>query len=466
MLTRKITSQLNDWLSQSDRKSLVVKGARQVGKTFSIERFARENFESFIYINFEETPSLKQIFDGDLDTTTLIKQISLYVPGATIVECNTLIFLDEIQSCAEARTALKFMTQDARFDVIASGSLLGINYGEVSSFPVGYTDQIEMHSLDFEEFCWAMGVSPDAFNELRGYYDRREPVPDVIHTKMMQLFKEHIVVGGMPAVVASFAEKSDFGEVLRIQRAIINDYLDDIAKYAKDSEKAKARACFLSIPRQLAKDYKKFQYNIVDKKGSARKYGGSLMWLLDAGIISFCHNLGRIELPLEGNANTDAFKVYLNDTGLLVSMLEDGSQADIIEGKLGIYKGAIYENIIADIFTKNNKRLYYFEYRNSLEIDFVIRHLGVATAMEVKSADNKKSKSMRSVMQNHGATRGIRLTSKNLGSTTFAFDESGGLHVISESNEYVDKEFAQVNDAYGSNVRILDSLPLYMAPFI
>ena len=460
MLTRKITTQLQAWLSRDDRKSLVVKGARQVGKTFSIELFARMNYESYIYINFEETPSLKRIFEGDLDTTTLIKQITLHVPGASIIPRRTVIFLDEIQSCAGARTALKFLTQDSRFDVIASGSLLGINYGEVSSFPVGYTDQIEMHSLDFEEFCWAMGVSQSTLDDLQGYYKRREPVPEATHVKMMQLFREYIVVGGMPAAVASFAEKGDFGEVLRIQRAITSDYLDDIAKYAKDSEKAKARACFLSLPRQLAKDYKKFQYSVVDKKGSARKYEGSLMWLLDAGIVSFCYNLGRMELPFEGNANTDAFKVYMNDTGLLVSMLEDGSQADIINGNLGIYKGAIYENIVADILTKNNRKLYYFEYKGDLEIDFLIRYREVATAIEVKSADNKKSKSMRSAMQNHGVTRGIKLTSRNLGTMAFSTDLSGGLVAVGRPDELPDEM------EENPSIKVLDSLPLYMAIYI
>jgi len=276
----------------------------------------------------------------------------------------------------------------------------------------------------------------------------------------VQLLREYIVVGGMPAAVASFAEKSDFGEVLRIQRAITSDYLDDIAKYAKDSEKAKARACFLSLPRQLAKDYKKFQYSVVDKKGSARKYEGSLMWLLDAGIVSFCYNLGRMELPFEGNANTDAFKVYMNDTGLLVSMLEDGSQADIINGNLGIYKGAIYENIVADILTKNYRKLYYFEYKGDLEIDFLIRYRGVATAIEVKSADNKKSKSMRSAMQNHGVTRGIKLTSRNLGTMAFSTDLSGGLVAVGRPDELPDEM------EENPSIKVLDSLPLYMAIYI
>jgi predicted AAA+ superfamily ATPase len=457
MLRRKIVEQLSCWKARADRKSLVVKGARQVGKTYSIDRFAKENYRSYIYIDFEKTPSLKRIFEGDLDTTTIIKQLTLNVPGAHIVPGETVIFLDEVQSCPGARTALKFMTPDPRFDVIASGSLLGINYHEVSSFPVGYTDQIKMHSLDFEEFLWASGLPSGTLEDLREHYLQRKAVPLATHERMMQLFREYIVVGGMPAAVSSFMEKSDFSEVLRIQRAIVSDYLDDIAKYAKDSEKAKARACFLSIPRQLAKDYKKFQYSVVEKGGSSRKYAGSLMWLLDAGIITFCHNLSRPALPLEGNADTDAFKVYMSDTGLLVSLLEDGSQADIINGNLGIYKGAIYENVIADVFTKLGKRLYYFEYRNELEVDFFIRYAGVATAVEVKSADNKKSKSMKSVMANHGVSRGIKLTSRNVGSASMtgaAQSKTEGLHQ------------GEGGQAIGNDGRILDSLPLYMAIFL
>ncbi|MCL2654603.1 MAG: ATP-binding protein [Coriobacteriia bacterium] len=432
MLSRKIDAQLLAWKTRLDHKALVVKGARQVGKTFSIDHFARQNYRSYIPINFEETPSLKAIFEGDLDATTIIKQLTLRIPGATIIPGgHTLLFLDEIQSCPQARTALKFLVQDGRLDVIASGSLLGINYAEVSSFPVGYTDQLEMHSLDFEEFCWASGVSHAALTDLLAHYQQRTPIPQATHDYMLQLFKEYIVIGGMPAVVSAFTAHHDFNEALRLQKGVVNDYLDDIAKYAKDAEKAKARACFRSVPRQLAKDYKKFQYSVVEKNGSSRKFAGSLMWLLDAGIITICHNLKRPELPLEGNADEAAFKVYLSDTGLLVSMLEEGSAADIIDGNLGIYKGAIYENIIADVFNKAGRKLYYFEYRHQIEIDFFIRYRGAATAVEVKSAENTKSKSLRAILDNYQVTQAIRLSTKNIG-------ESGPIL----------------------------SLPLYLAPFI
>lgn len=416
MLERKIEKNLLEWKNNPDKMCLVVKGARQVGKTYIIDKFARENYEFYVYINFDQNENYKAIFDGDLDIDTLIKQISLRVPNAQLVPHKTLIFLDEIQNCPQARTALKFFALDKRFDVIASGSLLGINYKKVTSYPVGYVEHLEMNSLDFEEFCWANGVSKQSILEIKEYFMNKKQVPGAMHEKMMELFKEFIVVGGMPRVVANFVTNYNFANVLKIQRGIIDDYLDDIAKYAEGNEKTKARACFLSIPKHLAKDYKKFRYSLVDKNGSDRKYAGSLMWLYDAGIINFCYNLSKPELPLEGNAKSDVFKVYMKDTGLLMAMLEEGSQEDIIDGNLGIYKGAIYENIIADIFAKNNKKLYYFEHNSQLEIDFFIRYNKKATAIEVKSADNTKSKSLNTVIDKWNIEKGIKLSSKNIGS--------------------------------------------------
>ena len=294
MLKRKIYQSLLEWKNQEERMCLVVKGARQVGKTFIINKFAQENYENYIYMNFDENPGYKAIFDGDLDVENLIKQISLRVPNVNLIPYKTIIFLDEIQNCPNARTALKFLALDKRFDVIASGSLLGINYREVESFPVGYTEQIEMHSLDFEEFLWANGVTSQSILDIKEYFDKKEVVPSAMNERMMNLFKEYIVVGGMPRVVNDFVQNHNFANVLKIQKAIVSDYEDDIAKYAEGAEMAKARACFLSIPKHLSKDYKKFRYSLVMPSGSSRKYAGSLMWLYDAGIINFCHNL---EIP-------------------------------------------------------------------------------------------------------------------------------------------------------------------------
>jgi predicted AAA+ superfamily ATPase len=415
MLRRKVTDALLAWKLKEKKNVLVVSGARQIGKTFSIESFAREHYSHVVYIDFEEQPRFRQAFAGNLSTDSIISQLTLLLPDIPVTPGETVIIFDEIQSCPQAITSLKFFSRDGRYDVIATGSMLGMSYKEVSSFPVGYVERIEMRSMDFEEFLWANRITDTQVADLRGFFENKMQVPPAIHDRMMELFREYIVVGGMPAVVNRYVDTKNFGEVLKLQRDIVRDYADDISKYAEGVEKTKARACFLSIPKQLSRDYKKFTYSVVEKHGSSRKYAGSLMWLYDAGIINFCHNLERIGLPLEGNAKPDSFKVYMCDTGLLVAMLEDESAADVIGGNLGIYKGALYENIVADIFTKSEKKLYYYEYRSQIEMDFFIRRGGELTAVEAKAADHTKSKSMRSIIDNYGVKRGIKLSAKNIG---------------------------------------------------
>ena len=396
MLERKAFNKLVEWKNKKDKMCLIVRGARQVGKTYIIEKFGKDYYDNYISINFLEKESYKEIFEGDLDVDTIIKQLTLRL-SCNIEPGKTLIFLDEIQNCPRAITALKFFSIDKRYDVIASGSLLGISYKE-TSYPVGYVEHMQMFPLDFEEFCWANGISKENIADLKTYYDNKKEVPIFTHNKMMELFKEYIVVGGMPQVVDNYVINHDFSAVLTIQKDIIT-----------------ARECFLSIPKHLAKDYKKFRYNLVEPNANARKYQGSLAWLYDAGIINYCHNLSIPETPLEGNARDDAFKVYMCDTGLLVAMLEDGSQNEIINGNLGIYKGAIYENIIADIFTKSGKKLYYFEHNSTLEVDFIIKYDNKVCAVEVKSAENTKSKSLNSLLTNWNVPMGIKLSSKNIG---------------------------------------------------
>jgi predicted AAA+ superfamily ATPase len=415
VLKRKIVGSLLEWRNRKDKKMcLIVKGARQVGKTFIIDKFARENYKSYIYINFEEKPSLKEIFAGDLDIDTLRKQITAFINGAALIPYKTLLFLDEIQSCPAARTALKFFASDGRYDVIASGSLLGLNYKEVPSYPTGYEETVEMYSLDFEEFLWARGVGAEAVASVKEYFDTGKQIPEALHKKMTDYLKEYIVVGGMPAIVNDFIKNGDFNSVARLQRAILDNYQNDIAKYAPYAEKTKARACFLSVPRQLAKEHKKFQYALVEKNGTGRKYEGSLMWLLDAGIISYCHNLTMAEAPLAGNVKEGCFKIYMRDIGLLTAMLEDGAQRDIITGNLGIYKGAIYENLTADIFAKSGKKLYYFEETSKFEVDFIIRHNDTLAAVEVK-ATRGSANSLNKVLAANPNLRGIKLTAGNIG---------------------------------------------------
>ena len=415
MLKRKMEAQLQEWKNDTGRMPLVVKGARQVGKTFIIDKFCRENYRQYYHIDFNEKPKFKTVFNDDLDAPTIIKNFSLEIPNFKLLPGDTVFFFDEIQNCPNARTALKFLSEDRRFDIIASGSLLGINYQEVASFPVGYTDQLEMHSLDFEEFCWGNGLGEDGLEIVKEFYHGKQVIPVSGHERMLSLFREYIAVGGMPRVVWDFTQNHHFGKVLKLQRAIIEDYKDDIAKYAGENDKAKARECFLSVPKQLAKEHKKFQYSVVEKGGTSRKYGGALMWLYDAGIINFCYNLSHLSLPLEGNSISNEFKVYMRDTGLLTAMLEEGTQANIIKGNLGIYKGAIYENVIADIFTKSGKKLYYFSKPNRLEIDFIIRLNDAPVGVEVKSGNNSKAKSLSSLVGFWGLDKGIKLTTGNSG---------------------------------------------------
>lgn len=418
MLERKIEKDLLEWKNDKNKKSLIIEGARQVGKTFIVREFAKKNYKYFIELNFYADDSLKEIFNGPLDGKEIEAQIRLRVHEAKdMIPGETLIFLDEIQFCPRAMTALKFLTIDGRYDYIASGSLLGLKTKEVDSYPVGYVKHLEMYSLDFEEFLWANGVPKISIEELRKNFETKTPVHPSAHQVMLKHFKDYIVVGGMPEVVSSFINDKNYNKVLELQRDILRKYEDDIQKYADISEKTKIRACFNAISKNLAQDYKKFRYSIVEKGATARKYAGSLEWLYDADIIDFCYNLRIPELPLEGNAIENTFKVYMKDIGLLMAKLEDGSQVDIIDGNLGIYKGAIYENVIADILGKKGKKLYYFKPNDSLEIDFVIRYNKKVTPIEVKSADNTKSKSLKSLLENWNIDYGIRLSTKNIGTT-------------------------------------------------
>lgn len=401
MLKRKAYDKLKFWKDTHRNNCLMVIGARQVGKTYIIRKFAQENYEKFYEINFIAEKNYKKIFDENLDVETILRKMSLSVPNFQIIPGKTLIFLDELQDCPNAITALKFLAQDNRFDCITAGSMQETAYKKVTSFPVGYVDRLYMDSLDFEEFCWANGLSEEAISYLKEDFENKKSVSEVIHKRMMDLFKQYIVLGGMPDVINEFNLTQNYNLALSVQKRILNDYRDDILKYADASEKSKIRACFDSIPTQLSKNSNSENYD-------------ALQWLFDAGLINFCYNLDNPELPLEGNKIVDCFKVYMRDTGLLMAMLDDGANIDVMNDNLGIYKGAIYENVIADIFHKSGKKLYYFEKNSTLEIDFFLRYEGVATAIEVKSADNTKSKSLKSVMTKWNVEKGIKLSSKNI----------------------------------------------------
>lgn len=403
MLKRKIDSFLKKWKDEPGHNPLIIKGQRQCGKTFSVLRFGRDNYQSVIYLNFIKNPNYNSIFSGSLEVDDLITLISIVIGGEyKFIPGKTLIIFDEIQDCPEARTSLKFFKEDGRFDVICTGSLLGVKgYGkQPKSVPVGSETLIEMKPLDFEEFLWANNISSDVIGFLKEKLDKEEKIPEAIHNRMMELLLRYVVIGGMPSVVQSFVNNKQINLALNIQRDIIASYEDDMVKYADNKDKPLIRECFNSIPKQLAKENKKFQYSLVKKGGTSSKFLGSIEWIEDAGIILRCYNLTAPELPLDGNAVTDVFKVYISDTGLFISMLEDGTQFDILNGNLFGYKGAIFENLIADIFSKMGRKLYYFHKDSGLEIDFVMRYKGEATLVEVKAKDGN-TKSSRTVLNNY-----------------------------------------------------------------
>ena len=397
----------------------IIRGCRQCGKTYSVRDFAKKYYEHEVYLNFSKNPDYISIFEGSLEIDNLIVMMSaLLGPDAIFEAGKTVIILDEIQDCPEARTALKFFREDGRFDVIGTGSLLGVKgYGkQPRSIPVGSETIIEMHPLDFEEFLWANGITPQIIDKLKEYLTDEKPVPEAFHNKMNQLLLQYTVVGGMPEVVKTFVNTKQMNMVLALQRNIVNSYEDDMVKYAYDSDKPLISECFRSIPKQLSKENKKFQYSLVKKGSTSSKFQGSLQWIEEAGIISRCYNLDIPELPLDGNAINDIFKVYMKDTGLFVSMLEDGTQFDILQGNLYGYKGAIFENLIADVFAKMGRKLYYYHKTSGLEIDFVTRYKGGATLIEVKAATGnvKSTKTILAHPEKYHVSGAIKLGSYNV----------------------------------------------------
>lgn len=414
MLKRKITNDLIQWYNNQNKQSLIIEGARQVGKTFIIKKFAEEYYKKqFIEINFIFQPQMKELFDGDISPDSLYLKLSLLYRDQFSSSNKILLFLDEIQACPNAITALKSFTLDGRIDVIASGSLLGVHYNQVTSFPVGHVQRLTLYPLDFEEFLWAM-KHEDSIKTLENYYNNKSKVPKVIHDEFLKIFRSYVAIGGMPEVVLSFLNSNDFNKVYEVQSKILNDYKDDIAKYAQATEKVKARAVFDSIPIQLGKDNKKFQYKYVSKGGRSSMYEESIQWLIDAGIVYKVHALTNLEIPLVSYKNPSSFKLYLMDIGLLVSMLGIEAQTKILLNDLGIAKGAIYENIIAITLKQNDYEPYYYERSSGLEIDFVIVKNTSVVAIEVKSSDNVRSKSLNTIVEQKAVQKGIKISSKNI----------------------------------------------------
>ena len=420
MLKRKIEERLLAWKNSKNHKPLIVKGCRQCGKTFSVLNFANKNYKHVVYLNFFENPDYSSVFSGSLEVDNIVMLLSAVLKEKVVFEPKkTVLILDEIQECPQACTALKFFHVDGRYDVIATGSLLGVKgYGEdPTSIPVGSETVIEMYPLDFEEFLWANGITEAIVSELQKNLDNELPVQDALHSRMNQLLLNYTVVGGMPEVVQSFIDVKHMDQVLKLQRDIVMSYEDDMVKHADKKDKARIKECFQSIPKQLSKENKKFQYAVIKKGASSKEYEGCIQWIEDAGIITRCHNLSITELPLDGNSLENVFKVYMSDTGLFVSMLEDGTQYDILQGKLYAYKGAIFENLIADIFHKMGKKLYYFHKDSGLEVDFAIRYKGECCLVEVKSI-NGNAKSVKTILnhpEKYHVKNAIKLGNYNIG---------------------------------------------------
>lgn len=416
MLRRKIENTLEQWKSTSGHKPLVIMGIRQCGKTFIVQHFAAAHYKTVVYINFIKQPERINAFVGSKDVNVILLNLSAQIQGVSFTPGDTCFIFDEIQECPEARTSLKFFKEDGRFDVIATGSLLGVQgYGDekkkqrrrlvelkepgINSVPVGSEDIIEMFPLDFEEFLWANGLSEDVVETLRKCYREEKPVPAGIHVAMKQFLNLYVTIGGLPEPINVFLKTNNMNEVSKAYKSILKEYRDDMVKYAPDKDKPHIRECFNSIPKQLAKDNKKFQYNKVKPGGRSDTYLGSLQWLEDAGIICRCYNTDITGLPMEGNAKDNVFKVYTADIGLLVEMLGPGVRADILQGNLGGFKGAIYENLMADTLHKKEQNLYYFQKDSGMELDFLVRINGECVPLEVK-AKTAQAKSVKTVL-NH-----------------------------------------------------------------
>ena len=459
MLRRRITETLRQWKDKPNHLPLVIMGIRQCGKTYIAQQFANENYKHIAYINFYKEEERKKAFYGSKDVDTIIMLLSAQMRTAKFVPGETCIIFDEIQECPEARTCLKFFKEDGRYDIIATGSLLGVQgYGQEkkkrrkaasereksqvyldsseyeqarsktkrgavkqekgsTSIPVGYEEIVEMYPLDFEEFLWANSMSEEVINVLRRCLAEETPIPEGIHVAMKTLLYRYVAVGGLPAAVNALLETGNMNEVNTVWQSILKEYRSDMVKYAEDKDKPHIRACFNAIPKQLAKENKKYQWSKVESGGRGVFYKDSLQWLEDADIIRRCYNSNITGLPLEGNAIDNVFKVYTADIGILVAMLGGSTRADILLGNLGGYKGAIYENLMADTLIKKGQSLYYLQKDSGMELDFLIRYKGECVPVEVKArtAQAKSISTVRKHPEKYGVKHFIKFGDYNIG---------------------------------------------------
>lgn len=419
-LRRKIDDFLLKWKSDEDRKPLIVKGCRQIGKTESIKHFAKiVGYESFVEINFVRDEKYKKITDDGYTASAIIKNISLLDPTKKFIDGKTLIFFDEVTEFPEIATSLKFFKEGGRFDVICSGSMLGVNYKKIESNSVGYKTDYEMYSMDFEEFLWAKGYDDATTEDMLSHLKTLTPFSELEMSVYRGIFLDYVVLGGMPAVVKDYVKKGTFEGSLDTQRQLIADYKEDIRKYAQGVDQTRILNVFNSVASQLAKENKKFQISKIEKNARFRDYRGCAEWLADAGIVNVCYCLSDVELPLSGNCDTDKFKLYFCDTGLLVALLDEESQEDLRANKnLGVYKGAIYENIVSEALVKSGYKLYYYKKDNgTLEEDFFIRSANNLIPIEVK-ADKGRSKSLKTLISSENypdVAYGFKLSANNVG---------------------------------------------------
>lgn len=414
MLKRKILNELVQWKSNKNKKVLMIEGMRQTGKTFIVNYFANQYFHQYININFLINPKYKAIFDSDLDIESVKQKMKMFNEFSNIEFNNKLlIFLDEIQECPNAIVALKALSQDNNLNVIASGSYLGIKYKELSSYPIGYVKTLKMYPLDFEEFMWALNVSDKIINEMKSCFDNKQPIDQIIHQQAIEWFKQYMIVGGMPEVVNNFIQERNFYKIRDLQKEIINMFFIDAMKYANVTERQKIIECFNSIPQQLAKENKKFMFSKIKTNARSKWYYSSLSWLVDSNIVNKCQLVNKLENPLNAYEINDNFKIYLSDTGLLISLLDDVIVEQIMDNKDFIYKGALYENLIAQILSTNNYKLRYFTRNHTLELDFIISKPNGIHVLEIKSGNNY-SKSLNTILNENQNLIGIEFSNNNI----------------------------------------------------
>lgn len=418
-LRRKIDDFLIEWKQSKDKLPLIIKGARQIGKTDSIENFAKNNYKYFVEINFALQPEYKTIFDNGFDVDVIISNISMINPNFIFKPKETLIFFDELQDCINCATSLKAFNIDNRFDVICSGSMMGINYNEIESNSVGNKQDYTMYSMDFEEFLWAKGYKETQIEELYICMKECRPLTNTQFDVMMKNFKDYMVLGGMPAIVSKYIKNKNFSGILSMQEQILKDYEEDIAKYANGFDKARILNAYRKVAVFLGNENKKFQISKLGEGARNREYRGITDWLSDAGIINVSYCMEECSLPLKGNYNPGNYRLYFSDTGLLIASLDDEAQDDLRKNQnFNTYKGAIYENIVSDMLVKEGYNLYFYKNtKGTIEMDFFIRDKDSLIPVEVKANDNSTLSLKKLIESNNykDIKYGIKLCNKNIG---------------------------------------------------